>query len=78
VETTGQRYGTGIRILIYIGSFIIPLIGLIIFLLFMGRDPEAKLVGRNALIAAIVGVVAGCLCGIGFGGLGAILSGGSR
>jgi hypothetical protein len=72
VEATGQRYSTGIRILIYIGSFLIPLIGLIIFILFMGRDPESKLVGRNALIAAIAGVVLGCICGFAGGGLGVL------
>lgn len=77
MELSAQRYSTPIRILIYVGSFIIPLLGIVLFIVFLGRDQESKQVGRNALIAAIAGIVLGCVCGFAFGGLGVILGGSS-
>ena len=69
MELSGPRYGTGRRILFYVLSVLVPLLGVVIFFVFRGRDYEANAVARNALIAAIVGFLVYCICcGAGFGG----------
>jgi hypothetical protein len=51
------------RWLFYILSFIIPLAGIILGVIYMTKpDAENKRFGKNCLIAAIAAVVACCLC----------------
>jgi len=49
--------------LFYIISFLIPLAGIIIGAIYMGKsDPECKQFGKNCLIAAIAYFVVMCVC----------------
>ncbi|MGD8717994.1 MAG: hypothetical protein PVH29_04135 [Candidatus Zixiibacteriota bacterium] len=49
--------------LFYVISFIVPLAGIIIGAIYLGKpDPDCKKFGRNAIIAAASAVVACCLC----------------
>lgn len=58
-----QEIGSGMRILLYIVSFLIPLVGIILFFVYNSRpDAESKAVAKNCLIAAIVAIVLVCLC----------------
>jgi len=63
--------GSGLTILLYILSFLIPILGIIIGILWlgMGSDPEKKQVGKMCLILGILSIViwivVGCLIGIG-------------
>lgn len=51
------------RWLFYILSFIVPLAGIIIGAIYMGKaDAACKKFGKNCLIAAAAAVVACCLC----------------
>ncbi len=51
------------RWLFYLLSFFIPLAGIIIGAIYMGKaEPECKKFGKNCLIAAIAAIVACCLC----------------
>jgi hypothetical protein len=51
------------RWLFYVLSFVIPLAGIIIGAIYMGKaEPECKTFGKNCLIAAISCIVAICLC----------------
>lgn len=53
------------RWLFYIISFFIPLAGIIIGAIYMGKpDPECKQFGKNCLIAAIAYFVVMCVCAI--------------
>ncbi len=53
------------KVLWYILSFIIPLLGIILGILYMTKpEPEVKAFGKNCLIAAIVAIVLWCLCWI--------------
>ncbi|UCE28253.1 MAG: hypothetical protein JSW52_05775 [Candidatus Coatesbacteria bacterium] len=49
--------------LFYIISFIIPIAGLIIGIIYLTKDdPECKAFGRNCIIAAVLFVIACCVC----------------
>ena len=51
------------RWLFYILSFIVPLAGIIIGVIYMSKaDPACKKFGKNCLIAAVAAIVACCLC----------------
>jgi hypothetical protein len=55
--------GGGTKALALIAAFFIPLVGIILF--FMWRtNPmvEYQQLGRNALIATLVGIALGCIC----------------
>jgi hypothetical protein len=55
----------GTKILFYVLSFFIPLAGIIIGIIYMGRpDEESKQLGRTCLYIAIAVIVLGCLCGV--------------
>lgn len=61
--TGAQQYSGGVRWLLYIVSFLIPIGGLIAGIVLMTRaDPESKEVGTNCLIAAVTGFVLNCVC----------------
>ncbi len=60
---SAQKYSTGIRWILYIVSFLFTLIGIVIGIVLMTRgDEESKAVGKNCIIAAIIGLVLGCVC----------------
>ena len=65
-----ERYSSGMKILLYIASFLVPLAGIIIGVIYMGKeDEESKALGKTCLIIAIVAFVLVCCCvAISFGG----------
>ena len=65
-----ERYSSGMKILLYIVSFLIPLAGIIVGVIYMGKeDEESKALGKVCLIIAIVSFVLVCCCvAISFGG----------
>jgi hypothetical protein len=65
-----ERYSSGMKILLYIVSFFIPLAGIIIGVIYMGKeDEESKALGKVCLIIAIVAIVLICCCtALSFGG----------
>jgi len=51
------------RWLFYVLSFIVPLAGIIIGVIYMTKaDPASKKFGKNCIIAAVAAIVACCLC----------------
>ncbi|MDR6999514.1 hypothetical protein [Neobacillus niacini] len=53
----------GIRVLLYILSFFIPVVGIILGIIWMNdQDPEKKQVGKTCLIVGIVSIVLSCIC----------------
>jgi len=53
------------KVLWYILSFIIPLLGIILGIIYMQKpEPEVKAFGKNCLIAAIICIVLCILCWI--------------
>jgi hypothetical protein len=58
-----QKYSTGMRWLLYILSFLIPLVGLIAGIVLMTKDDEeSKQVGKNCLIALVLSIVLYFVC----------------
>jgi uncharacterized protein with PQ loop repeat len=58
----------GMKILLYIISFLFSIVGIIIGIYYMTKpEPEYKEVGKICLILALVGIVIGVLCGVAFG-----------
>nr|WP_263324933.1 hypothetical protein [Neobacillus sp. Marseille-Q6967] len=54
---------SGQRVLLYILSFIIPVVGIILGIVWMNdSDPGKKLIGKNCLIVGIVSIVLSCIC----------------
>jgi len=63
----GPRYGGCLKIFLYLLSFSIPIVGIIIGIIFLSRgDPESRSLGRTCLILGIVSVVIACCVGAGF------------
>jgi hypothetical protein len=61
-----QQYSGCMKALLYILSFMIPLAGVIIGIVFISRpDPESKSMGNIALILGIVSFVLNCCLAIG-------------
>ncbi|AIM16123.1 hypothetical protein HW35_07285 [Bacillus sp. X1(2014)] len=56
----------GLKALLYILSFFIPIVGLIIGIIWMNdqQDLEKKIIGRTCLIISIVSMVLSCICWI--------------
>lgn len=60
---TQARISDGMKILLYIVSFIIPLVGLIVGIIYYTKpEPEYKEVGKICLIIALVAWVIGAVC----------------
>jgi hypothetical protein len=60
----------GMKILFYILSFLIWIVGIIIGVIYYSKnDPESKHVGKMCIILAIVGVLFWVICGIAIAGL---------
>lgn len=54
---------SGQRVLLYILSFFIPVVGIILGVIWMNdQDPGKKLIGKNCLIIGIVSIVLSCIC----------------
>ena len=61
----GSQYSGCFKFFLYALSFFVPLAGLIIGFVYMGRpDPESKRLGQTALILGIVSIVLSCCVGI--------------
>jgi hypothetical protein len=53
----------GMKILFYILSFLIPIIGIIIGIIYYTKpDPESKNLGKMCLLLALVGILIGVVC----------------
>jgi hypothetical protein len=60
----------GLKILLYIVSFLIPLAGIIIGIIFFTKNtPEEKKFGKMCIILAVVSIVVMCLCVCAFYGI---------
>jgi len=54
---------SGQRVLFYLLSFFIPLVGIILGIVWMNdQDLEKKAVGKTCLIVAIIPIVLYCIC----------------
>lgn len=53
----------GMKILFYILSFLIPIVGIIIGVIYYTKpDPQSKELGKMCLILALVGILIGVVC----------------
>jgi hypothetical protein len=69
----GPQYSGCLKGFLYLISFFIPLVGVIVGLVYMSRvDPESKRLGQACLIIGIVGFVVECCIGLAVG-LGPVL-----
>lgn len=60
----------GLKVLLYIVSFLVPLAGIIIGIIFYTKDTsEEKKFGKTCIILAVVAIVVMCLCFCAFYGL---------
>jgi hypothetical protein len=61
----GPLISDGMKILLYIVSFLFSLVGIIIGVYYMTKsEPEYKDVGKICLVLALVGIVIGVLCSV--------------
>lgn len=59
----GDEVSGGLKALLYILSFFIPVVGLIVGIIWMnGEDLEKKAIGKTCLIISIVAIVLSCIC----------------
>ncbi len=64
----GSQYSGCLKFVLYAISFLIPLAGLIVGVIFLSRpDPESKSLGQTCLILGIVSFVLSCCLGLVFG-----------
>ncbi|MEA3339454.1 MAG: hypothetical protein U9R15_05755, partial [Chloroflexota bacterium] len=64
----GSQYSGCLKFILYAISFLIPLAGVIIGVIFLSRpDPESKSMGQTCLILGIVSFVLSCCLAIVFG-----------
>jgi hypothetical protein len=60
----GPQYSGCLKFILYVLSFTIPLVGIIVGIIFMTKpDPESRALGRACLILSIVAIVIGCCVG---------------
>ncbi|MFZ7943950.1 MULTISPECIES: hypothetical protein [Bacillaceae] len=53
----------GLKALLYILSFLIPVVGIILGIIWMNdQDLEKKAIGKTCLIVGIVAIVLSCIC----------------
>ena len=63
-----RQYGGCLKIFLYGISFLVPLAGLIIGIVFISRgDPASKGIGNACLILGIISFVLACCLGVVFG-----------
>jgi hypothetical protein len=61
------QYSGCLKFILYVLSFCIPLVGIIVGIIFMSKgNPEASSLGKTCLIISIVAIVIGCCVGVGF------------
>jgi hypothetical protein len=73
----GPRYSGCLKFILYVLSFSIPLVGIIVGIIFMSKgDPEASALGKTCLIISIVAIVIGCCIGVGFAAFSFLAEGG--
>jgi hypothetical protein len=61
----GSQYSGCVKFLLYVLSFMMPVVGIIIGVIFMSRpDPESKGLGQTCLILGIVSIVLWCCVGL--------------
>jgi hypothetical protein len=59
----GEYVSGGLKALLYILSFFIPVVGIILGIIWMNdQDFEKKGIGKNCLIIGIVSIVLSCIC----------------
>jgi len=59
-----QKYSPGLKILLYVLSFLFPIIGIIVGVVFLTKeDEESKSLGKLCLIISLAAFVVCCLCG---------------
>ena len=64
----GSQYSGCLKFILYAISFLIPLAGVIIGVVFLSRpDPESKSLGQTCLILGIVSFVLSCCLAVLFG-----------
>ena len=64
----GPRYSGCLKIILYVLSFAIPIVGIIVGIIFMSKgDPESNSLGKTCLAISIVAIVIGCCVGSVFG-----------
>jgi hypothetical protein len=62
-QTEGISLSKGQRALLYILSFIIPVVGIILGIVWMNdHDLDKKAIGKTCLIVGIVSIVLSCIC----------------
>ncbi|OLS35279.1 hypothetical protein [Bacillus sp. MRMR6] len=53
----------GQKVLLYILSFFIPVVGIILGIVWMNdQDLEKKQIGKNCLVIGIISIVLSCIC----------------
>ncbi|MDQ6600278.1 hypothetical protein [Bacillus salipaludis] len=53
----------GLKALLYILSFFIPVVGIILGIIWLNdQEPEKKQVGKTCLIVGIISIVLSCIC----------------
>jgi hypothetical protein len=63
MQTEGIDLSGGQRALLYILSFIIPVVGIILGIVWMNdQDIDKKTIGKTCLIVGIVSIVLSCIC----------------
>jgi hypothetical protein len=60
----GPRYSGCLKFVLYALSFLIPIVGIVVGVIYMSRgDPESKSLGQVCLVLGIVSIVLGCCIG---------------
>lgn len=58
-----KRMSGGVRVLLYLLSFFIPVAGIVLGIVWMNdSDTEKKKIGKTCLIISIVAIVLSCVC----------------
>jgi hypothetical protein len=72
----GPRYSGCLKIILYVASFAIPIVGIIAGIIFMSKgDPESTSLGKTLLAISIIAIVIGCCVGTVVGILPVVLEG---
>jgi hypothetical protein len=67
IKECGSKEGIdvsdGQRVLLYILSFLIPIVGIILGIIWLNdQDPGKKAIGKNCLVFGIISIVLSCIC----------------
>jgi hypothetical protein len=65
----GPQYSGCLKALLYLLSFFVPIVGIIVGIVFMSKgDPVSNALGKACLVISIVAIVLGCCIGAGVAG----------